>query len=272
ALAPTIRGLASHDRPMVGHFSDAPAVLDFLASAEAPRLAALGTSCPDHFLRTKVKPMLLDLPAGASVEDAIARLKKLHEAYRADYTKYYEKHATADSPAMRGADPLIVLVPGVGMFSYGANKQTARVAGEFYLNAINVMRGAEAISSYAPISDREKFRIEYWALEEAKLQRMPKPKSHATRGALVTGAASGIGKAIATRLAADGACVVIADLDLAKAQAAAAEIGGSDVAIGLAANVTDAGAIDRMVQDAVLAFGGIDIVVNNAGVAAAFLR
>lgn len=266
ALAPTIRGIASHDRPMVGHFTDSDVVLDFLASAKAPVLAALGTSCPDHFLRTKVKPLLLDLPANASVEDSVARLKQLHEQYRADYTTYYQKHATADSPAMRGADPLIVLVPGVGMFSFGANKQTARVAGEFYVNAINVMRGAEAVSTYAPISDAEKFRIEYWALEEAKLQRMPKPKSHATRIALVTGAASGIGKAIATRLAADGACVVIADLDLAKAQAAAAELGGTDVAIGLQVDVTDAHAIQRMVQDAVLAFGGIDIVVNNAGV------
>jgi rhamnulose-1-phosphate aldolase len=266
ALAATIRGIASHDRPMVGHFTDSDVVLDFLASAKAPELAALGTSCPDHFLRTKVKPMLLDLPANASVEDSIARLKELHEQYRADYTEYYERHRTADSPAMRGADPLIVLVPGVGMFSYGANKQTARVAGEFYVNAINVMRGAESVSTYQPIDEAEKFRIEYWALEEAKLQRMPKPKSHATRVALVTGAASGIGKAIATRLAADGACVVIADLDLEKAQAAAAEIGDTDVAVGLAVNVTDTAAIDAMVQEAVLAFGGIDIVVNNAGV------
>jgi rhamnulose-1-phosphate aldolase/alcohol dehydrogenase len=266
ALAATIRGLASHDRPMVGHFTDADEVLQFLASAHAPQLAKLGTSCPDHFLRTKVKPLLLDLPASASVEKSIQRLKELHEEYRKDYTAYYDKHATADSPAIRGADPLIVLIPGVGMFSYGANKQTARVAGEFYINAINVMRGAEALSTYAPISDAEKFRIEYWALEEAKLQRLPQPKSHATRIALVTGAASGIGKAIATRLAADGACVIIADLDLEKAQAAAAEIGGTDVAIGLKVNVTDAAAIERMVQDSLLAFGGIDIVVNNAGV------
>jgi len=266
ALAPTIRGLASHDNPMVGSFTDADVVLDFLSSANAPKLAALGTSCPDHFLRTKVKPMLLDLPADASVEKSIARLKELHEEYRKDYTAYYEKHADSESPAIRGADPLIVLVPGVGMFSYGANKQTSRVAGEFYINAINVMRGAESISSYAPISDAEKFRIEYWALEEAKLQRLPKPKSHATRVALVTGAASGIGKAIATRLAADGACVVIADLDLAKAQEAAAEIGNTDVAIGVQVNVTDADAIAAGINAAVLAFGGIDIVVNNAGV------
>ncbi|WP_210508378.1 bifunctional aldolase/short-chain dehydrogenase [Naasia sp. SYSU D00057] len=265
ALAPTLRGLASMDRPMVGHFTDSDVVLDFLASAEHPRLAALGTSCPDHFLRTKVKPMLLDLPASASVEDSIARLKELHEEYRADYQAYYEKHATADSPAMRGADPLIVLVPGVGMFSYGANKQTARVAGEFYINAINVMRGAEALSTYSPISDEEKFRIEYWALEEAKLQRMPKPKSHATRVALVTGAASGIGKAIATRLAAEGACVVIADLDLEKAQAAAAELGSSDVAIGVRANVTDEAQVQAAIDATVLAFGGLDLVVNNAG-------
>ncbi len=265
ALAPTIRGLASHDRPMVGHFTDDPRVLDFLASAKAPALAALGTSCPDHFLRTKVKPMLLDLPAGASVEASIQRLTELHEAYRADYAAYYDAHATPESPAMRGADPLIVLVPGVGMFSFGANKQTARVAGEFYLNAINVMRGAESVSTYTPISDAEKFRIEYWALEEAKLQRMPKPKSHATRVAFVTGAASGIGKAIATRLAAEGACVVIADLDLEKAQAAAAELGSIDVAIGVQVNVTDQAQLERGIQDAVLAFGGIDIVVNNAG-------
>ena len=265
ALAGTIRGIASTDKPMVGHFTDSNVVLDFLASESAPRLAALGTSCPDHFLRTKVKPLILDLPATASLDDQIARLHELHTEYRADYQAYYDAHATAESPAIRGADPLIVLIPGVGMFSYGANKQTARVAGEFYVNAINVMRGAESLSTYSPISDAEKFNIEYWALEEAKLQRMPKPKSHQGRIAFVTGAASGIGKAIATRLAAEGACVVVADLDLEKAQAAAAELGDTDVAIGVAANVADAGAVQAALKDAVLAFGGVDLVVNNAG-------
>ncbi len=265
ALAPTIRGLASTDNAAVGHFSDDAAVLEFLASAEHPRLGALGTSCPDHFLRTKVNPLILDLPAGASVKESIARLKELHADYRVDYAAYYERNAVADSPAMRGADPAIVLVPGVGLFSYGANKQTARVAGEFYLNAINVMRGAEALSRYAPIDEAEKFRIEYWSLEEAKLARLPKPKSHATRIALVTGSASGIGKAIATRLAAEGACVIIADLNLEAAQAVAAELGGEDVAIGIRADVTDEAAVQAAVDAAVLAFGGLDLVVNNAG-------
>jgi rhamnulose-1-phosphate aldolase/alcohol dehydrogenase len=265
AIAPTIRGLASTDRPMVGHFTDSDVVLDFLASAEHPRLAALGTSCPDHFLRTKVKPMLLDLPGTASVEEMVARLKELHAPYRDDYQGYYDRNSTPESPAIRGADPLIVLVPGVGMFSFGKDKQTARVAGEFYVNAINVMRGAEGLSTYAPIDEAEKFRIEYWALEEAKLQRMPKPKPLATRIALVTGAASGIGKAIATKLAAEGACVVIADLSLEKAEAAAAEIGNSDVAVGAEVDVSDEAAVQAMVDATVLAFGGVDIVVNNAG-------
>jgi rhamnulose-1-phosphate aldolase/alcohol dehydrogenase len=264
-LGATLRGVASKDRPMVGHFTDDKVVLDFLASRNHPRLAELGTSCPDHFLRTKVKPMVVDLPADAPLEKVKARVAELHEAYRADYAGYYDRNKVKGSPAMRGADPLIILVPGVGMFSYGANKQTARVAGEFYVNAINVMRGAEGLSTYAPIDESEKFRIEYWALEEAKLQRMPKPKPLATRIALVTGAAGGIGKATAKRLAAEGACVVIADLDRGKAEAAAAEIGGSDVAIGVAADVSDEDAVQAMVDAAVLAFGGLDLVVNNAG-------
>jgi rhamnulose-1-phosphate aldolase/alcohol dehydrogenase len=265
ALAPTIRGLASHDRPMVGHFTDSEVVLDFLASAEHARLAGLGTSCPDHFLRTKVNPMVLDLPGTATVEEMLVRLKELHEPYRDDYQGYYDRNATPDSPAIRGADPLIVLVPGVGMFSFGKDKQTARVAGEFYVNAINVMRGAEGVSTYAPIDESEKFRIEYWALEEAKLQRMPVPKPLATRVALVTGAASGIGKAIAEKLAAEGACVVVADLDLEKAESVASGIGSSDVAVGVQADVSDEAAVQAMVDAAVLAFGGVDLVVNNAG-------
>ncbi|WP_309993741.1 bifunctional aldolase/short-chain dehydrogenase [Paenarthrobacter nitroguajacolicus] len=265
ALAPVIRGLASTDKPQLGHFSDDAAVLEFLASTKHPQLGALGTSCPDHFLRTKVKPLVLDLPADATIEESTNRLKELHAAYREDYQAYYDRHADQDSPALRGADPAIVLIPGVGMFSFGKDKQTARVAGEFYINAINVMRGAEAISTYAPIEESEKFRIEYWALEEAKLARMPKPKSHATRIALVTGAASGIGKAIATRLASDGACVVIADLNLENAQKVAEELGGSDVAIGVRADVTDEAQIAAAIQKAVLAFGGLDLVVNNAG-------
>ena len=265
ALFPVLRGLASTDRPQVGHYTDAEDVLDFVNSARLPELAALGTSCPDHFLRTKVKPLVVDTAPDAPLEEVVARLTELHAAYRADYRGYYERHATADSPAMRGADPAIVLVPGVGMFSFGANKQTARVAGEFYVNAINVMRGAESVSTYAPIDESEKFRIEYWALEEAKLQRMPKPKPLATRIAYVTGGGSGIGRAIALRLAAEGACVIVADRDADAARNVAAEIGGSDVAIAVAADVTSADAIVESLRDAVLAFGGVDLVVNNAG-------
>lgn len=265
ALAPHVRAVASRDKAMVGHFTDTDVVLEFLASEKLAPLAELGTSCPDHFLRTKVKPLVVDLPADATVEETVARLGELHTAYREDYQSYYDRNATPDSPAIRGADPAIVLVPGVGMFSYGKDKQTARVAGDFYTNAINVMRGAESVSTYAPIDESEKFRIEYWALEEAKLARMPKPRSHAGRIALVTGAASGIGKAIATRLAAEGACVVIADLDLAKAQDAAAELGGTDVAVGVQADVTDAAAVQAAVDATLLAFGGIDLLVNNAG-------
>ena len=266
ALAPYVRATASQDRPQVGHFDDSDAVLDFLARAEHPRLAALGTSCPDHFLRTKVRPLVLDLPPSAPLDEAVTRLEELHAVYREEYDAYYERHAEPDSPAMRGADPAIVLVPGVGMFSFGKDKQTARVAGEFYLNAINVMRGAEAVSAYAPIEESEKFRIEYWALEEAKLRRMPPPKPLATRVALVTGAGSGIGKAIARRLAAEGACVVVADVNGENAASVAEELGGPDTAVAVTVDVTDEEQIAAAFRSAVLAFGGVDLVVNNAGI------
>jgi rhamnulose-1-phosphate aldolase/alcohol dehydrogenase len=265
ALAPVIRGLASTDHAQVGHFTDADAVLDFCAREKLARLAGLGTSCPDHFLRTKVRPLVLDLPATVPLDVAVARLRELHLAYRDDYRAYYERHAEPDSPAIRGADPAIVLVPGVGMFSFGANKQTARVAAEFYVNAINVMRGAESVSTYAPIPEAEKFRIEYWGLEEAKLQRLPKPKPLATRVAFVTGAGSGIGRAIARRLAAEGACVVVADVDADSAATVAGEIGTADVAVSVTVDVTDSEQVAAAVAAAALAFGGVDLVVNNAG-------
>jgi rhamnulose-1-phosphate aldolase/alcohol dehydrogenase len=271
-LFPLLRGLASTDRPQVGHYTDTDVVLDFVARAEHPRLAALGTSCPDHFLRTKVRPMMLDLPPDAPLDAVRARLRELHEAYREEYAAYYRRHATPDAPPMRGADPAIVLVPGVGMFSFGANKQTARVAGEFYVNAINVMRGAESLSTYAPIDEAEKFRIEYWELEEAKLRRLPKPKPLATRVAVVTGGGSGIGAASARRLAAEGACVVVADRDVAGAEKVATEIADrhkalrlSDVAVAVAVDVTDEAQIAAALRVAVLAYGGVDLIVNNAG-------
>ena len=262
-LAPVLRGLASTDRRQVGHFTDTPEVLDFLARAEHPRLAALGTSCPDHFLRTKVRPLVLDLPADAPPERAVERLRELHAAYREDYQAYYRRHATPDSPPLRGADPAIVLVPGVGMFSFGADKQTARVAGEFFVNGINAMRGAEALSSYAPIPESEKFRIEYWALEEAKLARRPPSRPLTGRVALVTGGGSGIGRAVASRLAGEGACVVVADLDEDAARGVADGLGEAGAAV--AADVSDESRVAGAFQAAALAFGGVDLVVNNAG-------
>ncbi len=264
-LFPVLRGLASTDTRQLGHYNDSDVVLDFVSRERHPELAALGTSCPDHFLRTKVRPMVLDLPPDAPLEQVIERLGELHVAYRADYAAYYERYATPDSPPMRGADPAIVLVPGIGMFSFGRDKQTARVAGEFYVNAINVMRGAEAVSTYAPITEEEKFRIEYWELEEQKLRRMPPPKPLATRVAFITGGGSGIGAATARRLAAEGACVVVADRDVDAASKVAEEIGNTDKAIATSVDVSDPDQVAAAVVDAVMAFGGVDLVVNNAG-------
>ncbi len=266
-LAPVVRGLAACDRPMVGHFTDAPVVLDFLAREACGRLSRLGTSCPDHFLRTKVRPLLLDLPPGAAFDEREARLLALHQQYRAEYAGYYELYADESSPAMRGADPAIVLVPGVGMWSFGADPQTARVAGEFFVNAINVMRGAESVSTYSPIPDAEKFAVEYWELEERKLRMRPAAPTLQGRVALVTGAGSGIGRACALALAGSGACVVLADRDGDAAEKVAAEI-GVERSLAVSGDVTSEADVIAMVAASALRFGGLDIVVNNAGFAA----
>jgi rhamnulose-1-phosphate aldolase/alcohol dehydrogenase len=255
ALAPVLRGLASGERPMVGHWIDSEPMLDFIARQAAPRVVPLGTSCPDHLIRTKVRPLLLDLPTDRPLEAQIARLRELHQ----------ECHADDTTPPMRGADPAIFLVPGVGMFSFGGDSQTARVAGEFYVAAVNAIRGAEALSTYAPISDAEKFRIEYWVLEERKLQRRPKPRPLTGKVALVTGAGSGIGRAIAARLRSEGAVVAVADVDGASATTVAEALGAGDHAIGIQADVSDERAVQASIDQVVTRFGGVDIVVNSAG-------
>ena len=264
-LSPLLRGIASQDSRMIGHFTDSEVVLDFLQSESLAKLAALGTSCPDHFLRTKISPMVLDTLPTDPIEEVIRRAEELHLEYRANYSAYYARHAQENSPAIRGADPLIILVPGIGMFSYGKDKQTARVAGEFYVNAINVMRGAEGLSTYSPISENEKFRIEYWELEEAKLQRMPKPKALVGQIALVTGGASGIGRAIVQRFFEEGACVAIADRDLEGAKKLKAEFGNSERILAIGVDVTKEDEVGAAVEATSLAFGGLDILVNNAG-------
>jgi rhamnulose-1-phosphate aldolase/alcohol dehydrogenase len=265
ALAPVLRELASSERPVIGHWIDSEPMLDFIARQAAPRVVRLGTSCPDHLIRTKVRPLLLDLPTDTPLEALIARLRELHREYRAEYLAYYERYADDTTPPMRGADPAIFLVPGVGMFSFGGDSQTARVAGEFYVAAVNAIRGAEALSSYAPISEAEKFRIEYWVLEERKLQRRPKPKPLTGKIALVTGAGSGIGRAIAMRLREEGAVVAVADVDGDSANTVSEALGAGDHAIGIQADVSDERAVQASIDEMVTRFGGVDIVVNSAG-------
>jgi rhamnulose-1-phosphate aldolase/alcohol dehydrogenase len=267
-LGPIARAVAGGERAVVGHFTDAPAVLEFLAHDAAARLSGLGTSCPDHFLTTKVRPLLLDLDPAVPFGARVARLRELHEQYRTDYRAYYDAHADDASPPMRGADPVIVLLPGVGMWSFGIDAHQARIAGEFFVNAINVMRGAESVSTYEPITDAEKFRVEYWELEEAKLRRRPARRPLAGRVAFVTGAASGIGRAIAERVATEGACVVIADLDAERAAKVAADL-GAERALAIALDVSDETAVDAAFTAAASRFGGVDLVVNNAGFARA---
>jgi rhamnulose-1-phosphate aldolase/alcohol dehydrogenase len=265
ALAPVLRELASSERPAVGHWIDSEPLLDFIARQAAPRVVRLGTSCPDHLIRTKVRPLLLDLPTDTPLEALIARLRELHREYRADYLAYYERYADHTTPPMRGADPAIFLVPGVGMFSFGGDSQTARVAGEFYVAAVNAIRGAEALSTYAPVSEAEKFRIEYWVLEERKLQRRPKPKPLTGKIALVTGAGSGIGRAIAVRLREEGAVVAVTDIDGNAAHTVSEALGAGDHAIGIQVDVSDERAVQASIDQMVTRFGGVDIVVNSAG-------
>lgn len=264
-LGPFIRGLASTDSPVVGRWFDDDLVLDFIGREAVPQVVPLGTSCPDHFIRTKVRPLLLDLPVSATAAEKMKRLAVLHQQYREEYKDYYNRHADDETPAMRGADPAIFLIPGIGMFSFGADSQTARVAGEFYLNAINVIRGAESVSTYDPVPEAEKFRVEYWMLEELKLRRRPAPKPLTGKVALVTGAGSGIGKAIAVRLRDLGAVVAVVDIEAASAEDVANEIGSDDTAIAIEADVTSEEAVARAVEEITTRFSGVDILINNAG-------
>jgi rhamnulose-1-phosphate aldolase/alcohol dehydrogenase len=264
AILPMLRGVRGRDRGAICHFRDDDLVLEFACASQAARLAAEGTSCPDHFLRTKRTPLILDVPPETEPAAARERIGAAFDAYRESYATYYEKHRSATSPPMRDANPVVVLWPGVGMFTLGRNKTEARIAAEFYVNAINVMRGAETLSAYKGLSEAEAFRIEYWELEEAKLRRMPPPQPLSGRVALVTGGAGGIGGAIARRLTAEGAAVVIADLDLDNARGLASEIGEQAVAVRL--DLTDESSVTACFEGAALAFGGTDILVNNAGI------
>jgi len=277
ALAPILRGLCSSGlpsqpgRPMIGHFTDDERVLEFINSNDLSKLAPMGTSCPDHFLRTKISPLVLNTTANENLNDTFAIREKIapqFDEYRKLYADYYNKCKHADSPAMRDPNPVVILHPGVGMFTFAKDKQTARVAAEFYINAINVMKGAEAISVYTSLPKQEAFNIEYWLLEEAKLQRMPKPKTLSGRVALITGSAGGIGKAISKKFADEGACVVINDNDVQRLENAKSEFQnqyGKDVFAADILNVTDTTTINKTFDTAALSFGGVDIVVNCAG-------
>ena len=271
ALAPILRGFCSSKTKMIGHFTDDMRVLEFINSNDLERLAPMGTSCPDHFLRTKISPLVLELNANADLTDVAATKEKLEpafETYRNMYAEYYNQCKHPNSPAMRDANPVVILYPGVGMFTFAKDKQTARVASEFYINAINVMKGAEAISEYTSLPRQEAFDIEYWLLEEAKLQRMPKPKSLSGRIALITGSAGGIGKAIAKKFVEEGAVVVLNDMNAERLKNAGEEFKkqfGKDVYTTVALDVTSKTQIENAMAAAILSFGGVDLVVNNAG-------
>ncbi|WP_339863767.1 bifunctional aldolase/short-chain dehydrogenase [uncultured Algoriphagus sp.] len=271
-LAPLLRGLASSENLMVGTFTDAPEVLQFINSHDLSKLAPMGTSCPDHFLRTKISPLVMDIPADADLSDLAAikeQLEAAFQAYREMYADYYENHKHPNSPAMRDPNPVILIWPGVGMFSYAKNKQTSRVASEFYINAINVMRGAEAVSEYVSLPLQEAFNIEYWLLEEAKLQRMPKEQPLSRKVALVTGSAGGIGLAIAEKYIQEGACVVVTDIDGDRLQTTGEALlkkYGRDAFLTVKLDVTNGESLEAAIEATCLQFGGVDIMVNNAGI------
>ncbi|MCB6183347.1 bifunctional rhamnulose-1-phosphate aldolase/short-chain dehydrogenase [Leeia sp. TBRC 13508] len=273
-LTPALRGKISQGGSYkVGHFNDSKEVLEFVTSKDLRPLAALGTSCPDHFLRTKIRPLILELdPSAPDVDALIATLDDALEAYRQDYAAYYNRCKRANSPAMRDANAVVYLIPGVGMLTFAKDKATARIAGEFYVNAINVMRGAAGVDTYVGLPEQEAFDIEYWLLEEAKLQRMPKPKSLAGRVALVTGGAGGIGRAVASQLLSEGACVVLSDVDqnaLTEAKQELVAKFGKDVVSSVQVDVTNETAVIESLKSAMVDFGGLDILVSNAGIASA---
>lgn len=268
-LMPILRGLCSEKNQMIGHFSDDPSVLAFINSHDLQRLAPLGTSCPDHFLRTKIKPLVLSLAIDEDLSDSTGireLIKPAFEQYRADYTEYYDACKKADSPAMRDTNPVVIIYPGIGIFTFAKDKQTARVAAEFYQNAINVMCGAEAISSYTALQRQEAFNIEYWLLEEAKLQRMPAEKPLSRRIALITGGGGGIGGAIAKKLAAEGAHIVVTDLSEERLREGI-RLYNKDVAKYFSADITQEKDLLALIDFTCLQFGGVDIIVHSAGLA-----